>query len=163
VIEGISSGEVRLDVDLPGSTGLYLKSITVGSQDLMRDRLRLEEGAEVTGVRITIATGVATLAGQAQFKEKRSPAAGSGILLVRADPKLWHLQSARVFALTDAAGQFTLKCAPGEYLVFTWPPGNPPLQSIEEFVRSQGSSARRISLQSKEEKQIELTVTEPQK
>ena len=32
-----------------------------------------------------------------------------------------------------------------------------PLQKIEDFVRSQAANARRITLLSKEEKQIELT------
>jgi hypothetical protein len=54
-------------------------------------------------------------------------------------------------------------CAPGDYLAFTWLPGGQPLQEIEDFIRAQASTARAISLQSKDQKQIELTVSRPRK
>ena len=156
MIDGVPAGEVFLDVDIPRRTGLYLKSITAGSQDLMRETLRIEEGAEVTGVRVTLGYGVSTLMGRVLVREGGSPAAGAGVLLVRADPTLWHLQSLRYFTTTDANGEFVLECPPGEYLVFTWDPRNRPLQKLDDFIRSQAANARRITL-GKEEKRIELT------
>jgi hypothetical protein len=98
-----------------------------------------------------------------QSSEGGTPVAGAGVLLVRADPALWHLQSLRLFATTDPNGAFTLECPPGEYLLFTWDVRNRPLQKIEDFVRSQAANARRITLLSKEEKQIELTIAPPKK
>lgn len=163
ILEGIPTGEVILDADVSGFRDSYLKSITLGGQDLMRDPLVVTEGAEVTGVRIDIGKGMAVLTGRVQFKEDDSAVAGGGVLLVKADSKLWHLRSSRRFAMTDAAGEFTVSCAPGEYLVFTWPAGAQPSQSIEDFVRSHAATARTILLQSKEEKQIDLTVAKPKK
>ena len=163
MIDGVPAGEVLLDVDVPPGVPLYLKSITAGSQDLMREPLRVVEGGEVTGIRITVGVGTATLNGRAQLSEDGAPAAGAGVLLVRADPALWHLQSLRLFATTDPNGAFTLSCPPGEYLLFTWDARNRPLQKIEDFVRSQAANARRITLQSKEERQIELTIAPPKK
>ncbi|HZN05948.1 MAG TPA: hypothetical protein VFB65_04155, partial [Pyrinomonadaceae bacterium] len=58
---------------------------------------------------------------------------------------------------------FTLQGPPGEYLLFTWDVRNRPLQKIEDFVRSQAANARRITVQSKEEKQMELTLAPPKK
>jgi hypothetical protein len=162
MLEGISAGDVRLDVDFLGQD-VYLKSITNGGQDLMREPLRVNEGVEVTGVRITLGKGLATLKGRVQLKEDGTPAAGAGVLLMQADPKLWHLQSSRCFANTDATGGFAVTCAPGDYLVFTWPAGGPPLEAVEDFIRAQAATARTISLQSKEEKQIELTLVRPRK
>jgi len=163
MIDSAPTGEVILDAVVPVVRDFYLKSITLGSQDLLREPLVMTEGAEVTGVRITVGQGLATVTGRVQLKDDGSPAARGGVLLIKSDPKLWHLFSSRVFAMTNAAGEFKLRCAPGEYLVFAWPAGGQPLRSIEDFVRSQAATARTISLQSKEEKQIELTVNTPRK
>jgi len=158
MIEGVPAGEVILDVDVPRSRDFYLKSITMGSQDLLRDPLVVPEGAEVTGVRITVGQGLATVTGRVQLKDGGSPAAGAGVLLMKTDPKLWHLRSSRVVGMTNALGEFKLKCAPGDYLVFAWPAGGQPLQSIQEFVRAHAATARTISLQNREEKQMDFTI-----
>jgi len=163
IIENAPTGEVLLDAAAPAVRDMYVKSITLGSQDLWREPLVVNEGAEVSGVRITVGQGLATLTGRMQAKDDGSPAAGGGVLLMKSDPKLWHLRSSRVIAMTNAAGEFRLRCAPGDYLLFAWPAGGQPLQSIEDFVRAQAATARPISLQSKEEKQIELTVVKPRK
>ena len=163
MIESVPTGEVILDAIPPRYPDLYLKSITLGSQDLLREPLVVSEGAEVTGVRITLGQGLATLTGRLQTKDDGAPATGGGVLLIKSDPKLWHLRSSRVFAMTNATGEFKLRCAPGDYLVFAWPAGGQPLQAIEDFVRAQAATARTISLQSKEEKQIELTVVRQRK
>ena len=163
LIEGVSSGEARIYVELFGAGDLYLKSITLGGQDLMREPLTVNEGGEVAGVRITLGKGLATLKGRAQLKEDGSPAAGAGILLVNADPKLWHARSSQCFANTDAVGAFKLACAPGDYVVITWPAGGQPLEAGKEFIRARAATARTVSLQSKEEKQIELTINAPRK
>ena len=163
IIENAPTGEVLLDAAAPTVRDMYVKSITLGSQDLWREPLVVNEGAEVSGVRITVGQGLATLTGRMQAKDDGSPAAGGGVLLMKSDPKLWHLRSSRVIAMTNAAGEFRLRCAPGDYLLFAWPAGGQPLQSIEDFVRAQAATARPISLQSKEEKQIELTVVKPRK
>ncbi|HET8782301.1 MAG TPA: carboxypeptidase-like regulatory domain-containing protein [Pyrinomonadaceae bacterium] len=158
LMEGVSAGEVWLDVEFVGREDLYLKSITLGGQDLMREPLRMTEGAEIAGVSITLGKGSASLSGRVQLKEDGSPAAGAGVLLVKADPKLWHLGSSRTFVNADALGTFKLKRAPGDYLVFTWPSGGQPLGSIVQFTRAQASTARTVSLQDKDEVQINLTV-----
>ena len=163
LVEGVSAGAVLLDAEFFGRDDLYLKSITLGGQDLMREPLRMNEGGEIADVRITLAKGLATLNGRVQLKEDGSPAAGAGVLVVKADPKLWHLRSSRWFVNTDALGAFKLTCAPGDYLVFTWPRGSQPLGSIGELIRAQAATARTVSLQSKEEKRIELTVSAPRK
>jgi len=162
-LEGVPSGDVQFDAEMRWEKDLYVKSITLGSQDLLRQPVRMVEGASLTGVRITIGKGLATLSGRVLFDEGGSLAGGSGVLVVRADPALWPLPSSRVFAATDPAGEFSLKCPPGEYLVFTWPAGRQPMQSISEFVRTNAASARRITLQSREEKRLDLTVAKPKK
>ena len=163
ILEGIPSGEVMLDADVSGFRDFYLKSITLGGRDLLREPLVVNEYSEISGVRIAIGKGLATLTGRVQFKDDGSPSVGGGVLLVKADSKLWHLRSSKRFAMTNAAGEFKVSCAPGDYLVFTWPAGAQPWQTIEQFVRMNAATARTVSLQSKEEKQIELTLSRPRK
>ena len=158
IIDGVPAGEVLIDVDVPRFGDFYLESITAGSQDLMREPLRVEEGAQMGGVRITLNQGVATLSGRVQLSEGGKDAAGAGVLLAPADPALWRLASLRRFTSTNASGEFMLQCPPRDYLVFTWASGDQPLQNLEEFVRSQAGKARRITLQNKEEKQLDLTI-----
>jgi hypothetical protein len=54
-----------------------------------------------------------------------------------------------------------VECPPGDYLVFTWAAGNQPAQSMAEFIKKHAGTARRITLQKDEQKQIELTVAKP--
>jgi hypothetical protein len=159
MIDGVPAGEILIDVDIPRRMDFYLTSITLGSQDLMREPLRMEEGAQVSGVRVTLATGLATLSGRAQLGEGGKPVAGAGVLLVPADQALWHMKSLRCFASADSNGEFKLQCPPRDYLLFTWAPQNKPIQNLDAYVRAQAANARRITLQSKEEKQLELTIT----
>ena len=158
MIDAVPAGEILIDADVSRVSGFYLKSITLGSQDLMREPLRMEEGAEVTGIRVTLGSGLATVTGRMQSSEGGSPVGGAEVLLVPADPALWHLQSLHFSQTTDANGAFRLECPPGDYLLFTWDSRNRPVQKVENYVRSQAANARRITLQSKEEKQIELTI-----
>ena len=163
MIDAVPAGEILIDAEVPRGSGFYIKSITLGSQDLMREPLRMAEGAEVSGIRVTLDSGLATVTGRAQSSEGGSPVGGAEVLLVPADPALWHLQSLHFFKTTDANGAFRLECPPGDYLLFNWESRNRPVQRIENYVRSQAANARRITLQSKEEKQIELTITAPKK
>src|SRR5688572_14215236 len=142
IIHGIPSGEIILDADVAGCRDFYLKSITLAGRDLLREPLVITEGSEVTDVQISIGAGPAVLTGRLQFKEDASGVAGGGVLLVKGDSKLWRLRSSRRVAMTNAAGEFKLRAAPGEYLVFTWPAGAQPFQSIADFVRAHAATAR---------------------
>jgi len=161
MIDAVPAGEILIDAEVPRPSDFYVKSITLGSQDLMREPLRMEEGAEVSGIRITVDSGMATVIGRALSSAGGSPVGGAEVLFVPADPALWHLPSLHFFKTTDANGEFRLECPPGDYLLFTWESRNRPMQKIEAYVRSQAANARRITLQSKEEKQIELTIAAP--
>src|ERR1044072_1212381 len=124
----------------------------------MRTPLRITEGAELSGVRITLARGRATLAGRITASEGGGHVGGAGVLLVPADEKLWPVRGARIFGRSNAEGVYFVNGAPGDYLVFIWSPKDEPTQSIEEYVRSRSASARRISLQPDESKQVDLIV-----
>jgi hypothetical protein len=154
--------ESMLDVRVSMNSPYYISSMTLGGTDLMREPLRVVEGAEVSGVKIILATGKATVSGRVSLRDG-GPATGSGVLLVPIDSKLWHLSSLRVFKLTDANGEFSLSAAPGEYLVFTWLQTQAPAQPLEDFIRANAGAARRITVTRREEKKIDLIATAPRK
>ena len=113
VAEGIPPGEVRMDV-APGAAFAVLFSLNnPGWNDLMREPLKVIEGAEISGVRVTLATGLAKLAGRVVMPDGSSDAGAVGVLVLPADPKLWHLRSRRRFQLTSASGEFSIDCPPG--------------------------------------------------
>jgi hypothetical protein len=158
VAEGIPPGEVRMDVALGQRSPFYLASITLGGNDLMREPLKVIEGTQISGVRVTLATGLAKLTGRVVMPDGSPDAGAVGVLVMPGDPKLLHLRSRRRFQLTSANGEFSIDCPPGNHLIFTWPAKQPPVQAIEEFVKSNISTARRISLSPKEQKTIDLVV-----
>lgn len=160
-LEGIPTGDVRVEAAFMSASDLFVKSIMLGSHDLMRKPLRIEDGVEVTGVRITVERGVASLSGQVLLDEAGGPSPNSGVLLVKADPELWQLASARLRVVTNADGEFETQCPPGDYLVFTWASQDQPLQPLDQFIRTHAASARRLSLRNAEEKRIELRVMKP--
>ena len=162
LLDGISSGELQLNVEVIANSSLYVKSITAGSRDLMRDSLRVDDDTEITGVRITLGKGLATVNGKVLLKDG-TPAAGNRVLLLRTDPKLWHLRTARLFAMTNHAGEFVVRGAPGEYMVFAWSGATQAAPTIEALVKSQAATVRRITLQPNDEQKIEFTITPPEK
>ena len=120
VADGIPPGEVRMDVALGQRSPFYLASISLGGNDLMREPLKLIEGAEISGVRITLATGLAKLTGRVVMPDGSSDAGAVGVLVMPADPKLLHLRSRRRFQLTDANGEYSIRLS-------SWGPLNPYL------------------------------------
>jgi hypothetical protein len=83
--------------------------------------------------------------------------------LVPVDPSLWHLRALRVFARAKANGEYALRCPPGEYLMFTWRPGNEPVQAIENFIRTNASTAQRVIFSKDEIKKMDLSVESPRR
>jgi hypothetical protein len=158
VLEGIPGGPVRIDVELSRHDPRYLKSITRDGKDLMREVLTVVDGVDSTGVRIELASGVAIMSGNVISRGDKSVAGNSGILLVPVDPSLWHLRALRVFTRAKTNGEYAIRCPPGEYLLFTWRAGNDPVQAIENFIRTNASTAQRVVVSKDEIKKMDLWV-----
>jgi hypothetical protein len=156
LLEAVTPGEVNLEVTLPRGSGHYVRSITANGVDLMRRPLQVPDGAEAAGVLIDLGPDPAKVSGRVLSSEDRSPAAGAGVLLVSADESLWQSKSSRVFGRADAAGEFSVDAAPGDYLLFAWRPGDEPAGPLEEYVRSRVASAQRVSLKPGANPRLEL-------
>jgi hypothetical protein len=156
MLEAVTPGEVYLDVSLPRGSGHYVRSVTANGVDLMRAPLRVIDGVEAAGVRIELGSDLAKVSGRVLNPDDRAPAAGAVVMLVAADEGLWQSRASRVFARADAAGEFKVEAAPGEYLLFALRPGDEPSGPVEGFVRSRAASARRVSLKPGANPRLEL-------
>jgi hypothetical protein len=155
MIDKIPPGEFYLSIQQL-SDKFYLKSITAGGTDLMREPFRMGSGTSVDNVRITISSEIATLQGRVI-----SPADGKGVrgrvvLLVSSDPARWRFSGSFVPAVTDTGGDFKITAAPGSYLVITLGAGE-SLQSVNEaFLRTRAAGAKVVTLQPNGRETIEL-------
>jgi hypothetical protein len=161
LLEAVTPGEVYLDVMLPRGSRHYVRSATANGVDLMRGPLVVTDGTEAAGVRIDLGSDLAKVSGRVLNADDRAPTAGGGVMLVAADESLWQSKSSRVFGRADAAGEFSVEAAPGDYLLFAWRPGEEPTGSAEGYVRSQVSSAHRVSLKPGANLRLELLAARP--
>lgn len=161
ILEGVTPGEVYFDVTLRRGNGHYVRSVTANGADLMRGPLRVADGAEVAGVRIDLGDDPAKVSGRVFNSDDRSPTAGAIIMLVAADEGLWQSKSSRVLMRADAAGEFSVEAAPGDYLLFVSRPGEEPAGSFEGYVKSRAASARRVALRPGVNPKLELLAAPP--
>lgn len=123
-------------------------------------------------------TGGSTVRGVVVYADTGRPLRFAGISLIadvggdeyegasdkRGQFELAHVPAGRYVLILHAPGVLKPeRYTPGDYLVFTWAAGGQPYQSLEAFVQSQAPNAKRISLQSGEEKRMELTVVKPKR
>lgn len=158
-IQGVPAGNVYLRATA-GPVKYYQKSVTVGGTDFTNDPLAVDAGAQITGVRITLSTEVATLSGHVTSQQTGAPVGNTLIMLTPADPKKQNAPSFYLFIRVGADGAYTASCAPGDYIVIVLRPGeNPPMPApSEEFIRRYSASAPRISLRPSENKSLDLIV-----
>ncbi len=137
----------------PGAS-FYVKSIIHKGIDLLRSPLKLEAGASVEGVRVTLSPDVATVSGRAVTAAGGTLSPGAAVVLIPAD--MLTRRSDGDFPLTraDHLGRFTVKCAPGDYFVVGLArrrgnAGRPPLD--ETFLTKNRAKLRRVTLRPGEE------------
>ena len=151
---GVAAGEVRLNVSTDPQTGYYVKAIMAGERNLLREPLRVEEGGEITDIRVVLSGEVATLAGRVLAK---TGAPGGGIVaLVPADTDERRSRDPLTGG-TNAAGAFNVSGAPGDYLLFVLRPGRAQGKLDEEYVRTHGAKAQRITLKAGERRTLDIT------
>lgn len=151
-LEGLSEGNFRLTV----RTGdYYVKSIRLGSRDLLASPLEVKDGDTTEGVQIVLGTDIGTLKGTVGnlIKGKRAFI----VLLPIGKPATESLQHSRS-ALISQNGNFEIKAAPGEYNVFIGTEDNrPSLGKLEEWFAELIKNAQSVTLTSNETTTINLS------
>lgn len=155
IVDKVPSGEFYLFMERP-SEKLYVKSITYGGIDLMREPLKIASGAIIDNVRINIASDVATLQGRVNSPVDAKPVRGAVVLLVPSDPSRWGFSGSFLPALTESDGTFKITSAPGSYLLILLKEGESLRAVNEAFVRARSAGARAVTLQPNGRETVEL-------
>ena len=95
----------------------YVKSIRLGDQDLLHERLRVQSQTQ-DSLTIVIGTQPATLQGRL-LDDRQQPSTGTTVVLVHDDELRYRVQER--FTTSDATGRFEFEnLAPGNYKAFAW-------------------------------------------
>lgn len=155
VIDAVPPGEFTLYLpELEGD--YYIKSMTAGSTDLLREPLKIGQATSIDNVVITVSSEVATLTGRVLSSEDGKPVRGAGVLVVPIDQSRWRFSNTFLFGSTDGAGSFKVTGAPGTYLVIPLAAGEQLRGLNEAFIRQRATGAKQVSLQPNGHETIEL-------
>lgn len=135
----------------------YVKSIYTGGTELRGEPLRVEEGAEIKGVRLVLSREVATVTGFVRAAKDGAPQRSINVVLLPTDPARQHLVKGLSFGFTNAKGEFCASGPPGEYFVV--PFGESDLPLTDEKIKALAANAPRVRLQPKDHKTVDLTMT----
>jgi hypothetical protein len=133
----------------------YVKSIYVGGVELQGEPLKVEEGAEIKGVRLVISREVATVIGHVRSAKDGAPQRGINVVLLPTDPARQRVVKGLPFGFTDAKGAFCASGAPGEYFVVAF--GESDLPVTDEKIKALAADAPRVRLQPNDRQTVDLT------
>jgi len=99
--------------------GFYVKSVSLGGQDVLAPGLNLSSGAAGL-LDVVLAPNAGQAAGLVQ-NDQQQPAAGVTVVLIPQEKERKEQMQYYKTATTDAAGSFTFKnLDPGQYRVYAW-------------------------------------------
>jgi len=118
-VVGIPPGENVLSVSC--GTDCYTKSIMVKGRDVLRQPIKVESGAEVSGVTVVLSMEVGTLIGRVISGKDKKPLAGIAFALVPTDETKWMGRGfgKGVSGTINGSGAFKISGPPGEYYFLT--------------------------------------------
>jgi hypothetical protein len=160
-IERVAPGNVWVHAEVPGAGGFYVKAVTRRGVDLLRAPLNVREAEKVTGVRVVLARGAATLAGRVVTKSGASAGADVDVVLVPTDPVRRRYHGASLAAMTEPDGTFSVAAPPGEYFVFAMRVEDYlTLVLSEEDVAKESAAWPRVTLRPAEKRATDVPLQE---
>jgi hypothetical protein len=156
-LDGLNAGGFypKIIVSDENSEKYYVKSMTAGGADLMRDLLVIGEGTVIRDVRVLVASDGATLAGRI-LTQNNMPVTGARLVLIPANQTKWRARPAYLFGASAANGDYSISGAPGEYLIIFMRAGDHPTAVNENWIRERAADAQRIMLQPNQRKSLNL-------
>lgn len=140
----VAPGDFRMNVaNVPA--GMYVKSITMGSEDILRSGLHVTKSVE-SPVQIVVSSDGGTISGRVLDGAMR-PFSNATVALVPDAPDLRRRSDLYRNATSDASGNFILKAIPpGSYKLFAWDWAPPDSWQNADFIRAYEGQAKSIQI-----------------
>ena len=115
----VSSGHHSIGLSGMASQHLYVRSIRLGNQDILREGFSASPSEQVD-IEVVLASDGGTVSGTVNSPGDK-PAGGSTVVLIPNDPALRSRRDFTWNTIADQTGHFEFKgVAPGEYKAFAW-------------------------------------------
>jgi hypothetical protein len=133
---------VRRDASPVRLRDVYIKSIRMGTRDVLNDGLRVDDPANIPLLEIVLGTKSGTVTGNV-VSEKQKPEANATVVLVPDGRRRWA--DAFRTTKTDIAGRFLMDhIPPGDYLAFSWEEVDDGAWMDPEFLKPYDERGKRI-------------------
>ena len=159
-VGGLARGEYRLGVNAGGEEEYYVKSITLGGRDLLREPLRVEDGQIVRGVRVVLGVGSGVIKGRVVAGAGGALPPTAYVFAVPADSARWRGGADSPPTESEYGGRFSLDAPPGDYLVFALAPARAASALTEAEIRSLAPRAVRVTLRAGQTVTVEIVLDE---
>jgi hypothetical protein len=161
VLRGVGAGDYRVFVRNLGfdpQQRTFVKSIRLGSSDVLRDGLHVEAGFEGE-LEIVVGTNVATLDGEVTDAQQQ-PVANASVILVPYPANPQRLDLYRDVS-TDTAGRFHMPgLAPGDYLVLAWEDVEYGAWTDPEFLRTYETTGTHVRLEEGATQNVRVAISQ---
>jgi 5-hydroxyisourate hydrolase-like protein (transthyretin family) len=133
---------VRRDASPVRLRDVYVKSMRMGTRDVLNDGMRVDDPANTPLLEIVLGTKSGTVTGNV-VSEKQKPEANATVVLVPDGRRRWP--DAFRTAITDISGRFTMdRIPPGDYLAFSWEEVEESAWMDPEFMKRYEDRGKRI-------------------
>lgn len=156
LLEGLSSGTFFPYVTVQPGSQYYVKAVTAGGTDLLREPLMIGDGVTVNNVRVFVSPDGATLSGRV-LTGTGTPVVNTTVVLVPTDQTLWRARTSFLEDTSKGNGNYSVSGAPGEYFVFILHSTIEADDINEAWIRAHAPNAPRVTLLPKESKTLNLT------
>ena len=106
----------------------YVKSVMLGTRDLLSSPVEVKEGEEIKGVQVVLATNLGAIKGKVDGYDGRETVI---VVAVDARAPFTPFQSRAFSGLVEPTGNFEIKAAPGEYSLVVMTMKNRPANESE--------------------------------
>jgi hypothetical protein len=155
-ITGVPPGTFYPNVFVPQDENYYVKTVTMGGADLLREPLSVNDNSNITDVQVVISHDGATLAGRI-LNANNTPALNRQLVLIPTEQSRWHARLSFLFVTSEADGGYSVSGAPGEYFIIFMRAGEDLSTINDAWIRVRAANAQRVTLLPGEHKMLTLT------
>jgi hypothetical protein len=135
----------------------YVRSIRMGSEDILRDGLHVRESSPATPLDIVIATDAGEFTGTV-MDDRREPMPNAAVVLVP-DFQGLSIPASVLSTSTDATGRFTIRSIrPGNYKLYAWEYVDPGIWESAGFLNSYEPFAKTVRIAGNSKQDVQVSV-----